>query len=542
MEFSQNKILKNSIIVIIYLVTYRIISDFTTVFMEIPNGNNTPATIFFPALGITMAFLLYFGSWMIPFIPINALILSIQHGRSLPSTLILSLATLVFYGGAGFILERVLHFNHEFKNLKDCIYFLIVTAIASLCTGFSVGLGIFLFGNGNPPDLIAFVITFFLGDIVGIYSLTPLLLLFIFPGVSKLLRNQQLLDNRKQNIYYFLLITIINTIFILICFGQTIYTPSEILFIFFIPLTAISLIMGLKGSIIANNIIIAEVIIILKLFFKNDIQEFQMLMFSLSSVALIIGTVITERSNYLGKVENLVKERTIELENSNKDLQFFSYSVSHDLRTPLNNVNNLIKLILIENKNEINPDIEDIIKRINLNTSKMEILIEELLKFFKFSQQQLEKEFIEMKLLIQQTNLSFSDDIKNKHVEVFIDESIPDCYGDKTLLSLVWTNLISNAIKYSSKVTKPFIQIGWKDDKYYIRDNGVGFDMKDATKLFNVFQRLHPDSEYEGTGIGLALVKRIILKHGGTIWAESEINKGTTFYFTIKNENNFIQT
>ena len=542
MEFSQNKILKNSAIVIIYLVIYRIISDFTTVFMEIPNGNNTPATIIFPALGITMAFLLYFGSWMIPFIPINAFILSMQHGRSVPSTLILSIATLVFYGGAGFILERVLHFNRDFKNLKDCINFLVVTAIASLCVGFSVGLCLILFGTGNPPDLIFFVITFFLGDIVGIYSLTPLLLIFNFPGFSKLLRNQQLLDNPKQNLYYFLLITIINTIFILICFGQNIYTPSEILFIFFIPLTAISLVLGLKGSIIANNIIIAEVIIILKLFFENDIQEFQMLMFSLSSVALIIGTVITERSNYLGKVENLVKERTIELENSNKDLQFFSYSVSHDLRTPLNNVNNLIKLILIENKNEINPDIEDIIKRINLNTSKMEILIEELLKFFKFSQQQLEKEFIEMKLLIQQTNLSFSDDIKNKHVEVFIDESIPDCYGDKTLISLVWTNLISNAIKYSSKVTKPFIQIGWKDDKYYIRDNGVGFDMKDATKLFNVFQRLHPDSEYEGTGIGLALVKRIILKHGGTIWAESEINKGTTFYFTIKNENNFIQT
>lgn len=166
----------------------------------------------------------------------------------------------------------------------------------------------------------------------------------------------------------------------------------------------------------------------------------------------------------------------------------------------------------------------------------MSMIIEDLFEFFKLSQQKIQKEFIEMDLVVRQAFNSLREEIKDKKYDLEIESNLPNCLGDPILLSLVWTNLLSNSIKYSSKSEKPNIKIGTlkgKDgsDIYFIKDNDVGFDMKDSSKLFNVFQRLHP--EYEGTGIGLALVKKIITRHGGRIWAEAVPNHGATFYFTV---------
>ncbi len=581
MQFSYTKFLRKSTIALLYLITYRIVVDFTNSVMNITQGGNTPASLFFPAQAVTLAFLLYFGIWLIPFIPINILILTIEHNRPLYTIILLPLLDTIVYGGAAYVLIKKIKINTDFKNLKDAIYFLLITALGAIIVGSGLELANIYFNGAKFPDFLQYVTDWFLGDIAGIYSLTPLLMLIIFPFMRKIIFNRLYVEESltkllyynflimsfivtyyftqyillviipimiffiinkiyyeksKQEVREFILIASLITIFTIIIFLQPLFDPAHIFFLFFIPLTAIALIYGLKGSIVANNLIILEVLIVLKFVINNDLREFQMVIFSLSCVALIIGVVISERQNYLSEVEALVRERTVQLENTNRELEFFSYSVSHDLRVPLTTIDNIINAVLLEYEEQINPEINDLIIRLKKNTNQMQILIDDLLKFFKLSQQKINKELIEMNQIIDQAYNSLSDKIKERNLELEIESNLPTCLGDPILLSVVWTNLLSNAIKYSSKLDDPKISIGTLKGKkgtnvYFIKDNGVGFDMKDSQKLFNVFQRLHP--EYEGTGIGLALVKNIIDSHNGKIWAEGKKGEGATFYFII---------
>jgi two-component system, sensor histidine kinase and response regulator len=166
---------------------------------------------------------------------------------------------------------------------------------------------------------------------------------------------------------------------------------------------------------------------------------------------------------------------------------------------------------------------------------KMNTLIEDLLAFSKLGTRELKKSDIESQILVESLINEFKEAGDFKH-EVIIKE-LKNISGDLALIRQVWINLISNALKYSRKQQKPVIEIGSfeenKETIFYIKDNGVGFNMNLYKKLFEVFQRLHSESEFEGTGVGLAIAKRIVLKHGGRIWAESEIGKGATFYFSI---------
>jgi PAS domain S-box-containing protein len=235
-------------------------------------------------------------------------------------------------------------------------------------------------------------------------------------------------------------------------------------------------------------------------------------------------------------LELRVEDRTAQLRAANKELEAFSYSVSHDLRAPLRSINGFTQILL----EEYAPKLDDEGKRfcaiIQASSQKMGRLIDDLLGFSRLSRTTMEPSNVNMKNLVNSTFNEIMGPGHYKNVELTI-ENLDNIMGDSTMIRQVWANLISNALKYSSKNEKTIISISSvKENGYFvycIKDNGVGFDMTFRDKLFGVFQRLHSTKDFEGTGVGLAIVQRIVVRHGGKVWANSEIGKGAEFYFSI---------
>lgn len=235
-------------------------------------------------------------------------------------------------------------------------------------------------------------------------------------------------------------------------------------------------------------------------------------------------------------LEDIVAERTAELEAANKELESFSYSVSHDLRAPLRHINGFTDILLKRIRNNLNEKDLHFFEHITDSTQKMGILIDELLVFSRMGRTEMKRQKIDLNKLISDTIANLNHDIEGRNIEWKI-EKLPEVKADPTMLQLVYQNLIGNALKYTRDRDIVEISIGSKKSEneyiFFIKDNGVGFDMKYKDKLFGVFQRLHHANEFEGTGIGLANVHRIITRHGGKTWADAEINKGATFFFSL---------
>jgi len=234
-------------------------------------------------------------------------------------------------------------------------------------------------------------------------------------------------------------------------------------------------------------------------------------------------------------LEKKVVERTMQLETVNKELESFAYSVSHDLRAPLRIIDGYSEMIVSDYAPKLDEEGQRMINIIMANARKMGQLIDDLLNLSRLGRKELLFHPVNMNQLVRSVLEEFDQTQKEK-AEIKVGDLLPaSC--DTNLLRQVWINLISNAIKYSGKRQKPEIEISsYKESKeivYYIKDNGVGFDMKYAGQLYGVFQRLHKATEFEGTGVGLALVKRIIIKHGGRVWAQSEVDKGASFFFSL---------
>jgi len=225
-------------------------------------------------------------------------------------------------------------------------------------------------------------------------------------------------------------------------------------------------------------------------------------------------------------------------EAANNELEAFSYSVSHDLRAPLRHIGGFVDLLIKNSSSQLDETGLRYLNIISESSHEMGDLIDALLTFSRLSRTELRLTKINSKKMVNHVIESFSDELAGRNVEINISE-LPDMMGDEILIKQVWVNLISNAIKYSRNKEKAIIDIGGKieNDKmvYSISDNGAGFDMKFADKLFGVFQRLHKARDFEGIGIGLANVNRIIVRHGGKCWADSEVDKGATFFFSVPN-------
>ena len=238
------------------------------------------------------------------------------------------------------------------------------------------------------------------------------------------------------------------------------------------------------------------------------------------------------------ELEQKVIERTAQLQSVNKELEAFSYSISHDLRAPLRAINGFSKILHEDYASKIDAEGMSSLNAIMNNSKKMGILIDDLLAFSRLGRKEITTSAINMTALVK---LVKEEELtgNTNDIEFVIDTLLP-AKGDQTLIKQVWVNLISNAVKYSKNKPKTNIEIGsyYKDHEivYFVKDNGVGFDMQYYNKLFGVFQRLHSSEEFEGTGVGLAIVQKIIHRHNGTIWAESKPNEGTSFYFSLPGE------
>lgn len=261
----------------------------------------------------------------------------------------------------------------------------------------------------------------------------------------------------------------------------------------------------------------------------NRHDELGKLAFSFNSMAVKVRHIQED-------LENTVKNRTRELESVNNELEAFSYSVSHDLRAPLRAVSGYTMMLKEDYDHTFDDEARRITTNILANVKMMGMLIDDLLAFSRLGKREVRKQTTDMKELAEDCVAVLSQNLPNEKVHIDIG-ALPCCKGDSDLLKQVWMNLIGNAIKYSSKRVDPHITIGAIDDAggpvYFIRDNGAGFDSRYSDKLFKVFQRLHSQEEFEGTGIGLALVKRILDKHKGHIRAESAPGNGAVFYFQL---------
>ncbi len=237
------------------------------------------------------------------------------------------------------------------------------------------------------------------------------------------------------------------------------------------------------------------------------------------------------------ELEQRVVERTAELEAANKELEAFSYSVSHDLRAPLRAIDGFSRILLEDYLPQIPPDAQRHLQVVCANTRQMGELIDDLLAFSRLSRQPLRKQPVALGNLINQVLEDLRAGQQERRLEITVG-NLPDCEADPALLKQVFVNLLSNAVKFTRKREAPRIEVGCRQREaecvYFVKDNGAGFDMRYADKLFGVFQRLHRAEEYEGTGVGLAIVQRVVHRHGGKVWAESGIDQGATFCFTLK--------
>lgn len=236
------------------------------------------------------------------------------------------------------------------------------------------------------------------------------------------------------------------------------------------------------------------------------------------------------------ELEQRVIRRTAQLEAANKDLEAFTYSVSHDLRAPLRHISGFSKILTEEYGSSLAPEAQHHLQRIHEGTRRLGLLVDDLLNLAHVGRRDLGLQVTGLSSVVAEVVADLKPECEGRQVEWKIG-SLPFVECDPALMKQVFQNLLSNAVKFTRPRNPAIIEVGQKDQEggplVFIRDNGVGFSMKYADKLFGVFQRLHRPEDFEGTGVGLATVQRIIQKHGGRIWVEAELDKGATFYFTL---------
>jgi PAS domain S-box-containing protein len=253
----------------------------------------------------------------------------------------------------------------------------------------------------------------------------------------------------------------------------------------------------------------------------------------------LAATPLDEELAFTAVIRDITDRKRIEaaLHATNAELESFSYSVSHDLRAPLRAIHGFARILVEDHGGQLDPEAQRLLGVIDANTRQMGQLIDDLLAFSRLGRQELERTRVDMRELVRTTLEEIRRTDRDRAIEVTIAPDLPPAGGDRELLRQAVANLLQNAVKFTRKTDNPQIEVGHRPDGghtvYYVRDNGAGFDQRYAGKLFGVFQRLHRAEEFDGTGVGLAIVQRIVQRHGGRVWAEGKVNEGATFYVTL---------
>jgi PAS domain S-box-containing protein len=244
-----------------------------------------------------------------------------------------------------------------------------------------------------------------------------------------------------------------------------------------------------------------------------------------------------ERENEIRRLNGDLEQRTLSLQLLNQELESFSYSLAHDLRTPLRSISAYSEMIVAGEAGEVPAEALKMVRTIQRNSGRMTQLMDDFLAFFRVARKDVKQEKIVMSSVAREAISSMQIDAK-RQID-FKVATLPPAKGDPAMVLQVFVNLISNAVKFTALREKAEIEIGYLAEKsppvYFVKDNGVGFNMKYYSRLFGVFERLHRREEFDGTGIGLAIVQKIVQRHGGNVWAESVVDNGATFYFTLAN-------
>ncbi len=236
------------------------------------------------------------------------------------------------------------------------------------------------------------------------------------------------------------------------------------------------------------------------------------------------------------KLNQTLQRRAVDLENANKELEAFTYSVSHDLRMPLGAIDQFVRALVADYGTQLPGAGRQYLDLIHKHIQAMEEMVQDMLTLSRAGRQPLHEQTVDTAALVRDLVEELRRVQGERRIEFIIGELLP-CHADPVLLKQVWANLLSNALKFTRRRESARIEIGSScqehEGVYYVRDNGAGFDMTQGNKLFNLFQRLHSDDDYEGTGVGLSIVARIINRHGGRVWAEGAVDQGATFYFAL---------
>jgi signal transduction histidine kinase len=263
--------------------------------------------------------------------------------------------------------------------------------------------------------------------------------------------------------------------------------------------------------------------------------------FKLSVILPVLARALNVRRMRIeiAQLQQRLREHVHELEIANKELESFSYSVSHDLRAPLRAISSYSTMLVQDFATQIPWEAQQLLTKVTDNAHRMGELIEHLLHFAQLSRQALARRAVDLSVLVREIVDELSKEAGGRAIDVRVGD-LPEVVGDAVLLRQVFVNLLSNSFKFTRQKAHALIEVGCRHQHdrtiYFVRDNGAGFDMQYAGKLFGVFQRLHGSAEFEGTGIGLSLVQRIIQRHGGRIWAEAAPGKGALFEFTLAGE------